>query len=214
MESYRTIAAKAEARLVEKKSEFIGWACPVQTEEQAIGFLQEIRTLHRTASHNVYAYILREDSRKRYSDDGEPAKTAGLPVLSVLEHADITDCIIVVTRYFGGTLLGTGGLVRAYTAAAKAALEAAEIATVRLCTKLELTVPYPLYETAQRLLEASGAVTGEPQFTDRVLLTATLPAEHKPGLETAINEMLRGEGTSASVWSEPFFIPFAETPAQ
>ncbi len=125
MDAYQTVAGTATARIEEKKSEFIAHISFADTEEKALAFLNAVRAEHRTASHNVYAYLLREGARMRYSDDGEPAKTSGLPTLEAIRHAHLTDCVIVTTRYFGGTLLGTGGLVRAYTAAAGAAIAAA-----------------------------------------------------------------------------------------
>lgn len=106
---------RCEARFIEKKSEFIGYLCPVQTEEQAVAFIEEIRAMHRKATHNCYAYILRENNAARHSDDGEPGGTAGVPIYEVLRKEGLTDVCCVVTRYFGGVLLGAGGLVRAYT---------------------------------------------------------------------------------------------------
>lgn len=112
---YTTLAGYGEDEFVEKRSRFIGYAAPVSTEAEAVAFVNSIRERHREATHNVYAYILREGQIKRYSDDGEPQGTAGIPVLDVLQKAGIVDAVVVVTRYFGGTLLGAGGLVRAYT---------------------------------------------------------------------------------------------------
>ena len=131
MEDYRTIRGTAIGEYEEKKSRFIAQLSFADSEEKAVAFLEQVRAANRTARHNVYAYRLREGSRERYSDDGEPAKTAGTPALEVLQHSGLTDLIVVITRYFGGVLLGTGGLVRAYTTATSRALEAAEVVTVR-----------------------------------------------------------------------------------
>ena len=144
--AYKTIAARAEAEIVEKKSHFIGQIAPVATEEEALAFIAEVKAAHRMARHNVYAYVLREggagvQGRVRYSDDGEPQKTAGLPTLEVIQHAGLTDVITVVTRYFGGVLLGTGGLVRAYTQATQAGIEAAELVVVGAAAAARLTGP-------------------------------------------------------------------------
>ena len=117
MEDYRTIRGTAIGEYEEKKSRFIAQLSFADSEEKAVAFLEQVRAANRTARHNVYAYRLREGNRERYSDDGEPAKTAGTPALEVLQHSGLTDLIVVVTRYFGGVLLGTGGLVRAYTTA-------------------------------------------------------------------------------------------------
>ena len=125
---YSSLGKEASATYIEKKSEFIGYAAPVSTEEEAIAFIEKIRKKHADARHNVYAYLLRNGTT-RYSDAGEPQGTAGIPTLEVIRKGGFCDAVIVVTRYFGGILLGAGGLVRAYTAAAKLACEAAGIVT-------------------------------------------------------------------------------------
>ncbi|MFV0412004.1 MAG: IMPACT family protein [Oscillospiraceae bacterium] len=206
MENYQTLGGAATASITEKKSEFIGNACPATSEEAALAFLEQIRSQHRTAAHNVYAYALRHQGRQRYSDDGEPTKTAGLPVLNVLAHSGVVDCIVVVTRYFGGVLLGTGGLVRAYTAAAKAVLEKAEILTMQQCVTLRLTVGYPLFEPVQRIMAEAGAHLSPPLFADAVGLSATLPAGLHLPLVEKLNELCRGEANI--LVSPPFYAPF------
>ncbi|MDE6746466.1 MAG: YigZ family protein, partial [Oscillospiraceae bacterium] len=123
---YSTVRGSADASFTEKKSEFIGHIRHVETEEEAVDFINEIRASHRKAKHNVYAYILREGNTSRYSDDSEPQGTAGVPVLEVLRKEGLTDVCCVVTRYFGGILLGGGGLVRAYSHSAKIAVDASE----------------------------------------------------------------------------------------
>ncbi len=206
IESYRIPAGPATARIVEKKSEFIAALAPAQTEEEALAFLESVRASHRTANHNVFAYQLRQDARCRYSDDGEPAKTAGLPVLGAITHADVTDCIIVVTRYFGGTLLGTGGLVRAYGGTARAALAAADILTMRPCRRIMLDIPYALYDQARRILDDAAARVDEPVFSDRVQLSALLPSEETEAPAARLRELLRGgEGLSLS---DAFHAPY------
>lgn len=206
MDAYQTIEGTAMARIEEKKSEFIAHASFADTEEKALDFLNTVRAEHRTANHNVYAYILREGARMRYSDDGEPAKTSGLPTLEAIRHAGLTDCIIVTTRYFGGTLLGTGGLVRAYTAAANAALAAARRVTVRLCVRGVLRVEYALYEQAQRLLAEADARPREPEFSDRVAIPFVLLSGREEALLPKLQELCRG---SADVTlSAPYFAPF------
>ncbi len=206
MQDYRTIQGTATAEIEEKRSRFIANVSFADTEEKAVEFLNSIRAQHRTARHNVYAYVLREGGRMRYSDDGEPAKTAGLPVLESIQHAGLTDCIVVVTRYFGGILLGTGGLVRAYTESAASGLRAAKIVTVRSCVKLTVEVDYSLYERAMLLLQGAGAQVDEPVFADKVTLTATLPAGQEAGLPTAFQELSRGAVIPRI--SQPFYTPF------
>ena len=127
---YRTVGKSGEAELVIEKSQFISYAAPAATEEEALEFIQAIKKKHRDATHNVPAYVIGENNDiQRFSDDGEPSGTAGVPMLEVLKKEDLRDTVLVVTRYFGGIKLGTGGLVRAYTKAAKLALEAAGIVT-------------------------------------------------------------------------------------
>ena len=206
MDSYETIEGTAEARIEEKKSEFIAHAAFADTEEKALAFLEAVRARHRTASHNVYAYALREGARTRYSDDGEPAKTSGLPTLEAIRHANLTDCIVVTTRYFGGTLLGTGGLVRAYTAAASAALAAAKRVTVRLCVRGRLRIDYALYEPAQRILATAGAKTEAPAFAERVTIPFRLLSGGEDPLRAALNDLCRGGADLA--FQPPAFEPF------
>ena len=206
MESYTTIRGVARATLVEKKSEFIASASFADSEEAALRFLESVRSEHRTANHNVYAYQLRQDSRTRYSDDGEPQKTAGLPVLEVIRHSGLTDLVVVVTRYFGGTLLGTGGLVRAYTGAAQAALEQAQPVTVRPCVDLDLVLPYPLYEQAGRLADAAGAKVRDTRFADQVTLCLTLLEGTQQPLLDQLSELCRGRLNMTL--SDPYYAPF------
>ena len=196
----------ARASIVEKKSEFIAAASFADSEEAALRFLDAVRSEHRTANHNVYAYLLRRDSRTRYSDDGEPQKTAGLPVLEVLRHSGLTDLIVVVTRYFGGTLLGTGGLVRAYTGAAQAALERAHRVTIRPCVDLEIRLDYSLYEQASRLAAAAGAKVRDTRFTDRVTLSLTMLEGTQQLLLRGLSELCRGKLDAAQ--GEPYYAPF------
>ena len=141
-ELYTTIAKQAEAEIVEKRSRFIATVRPVETEEAALEFLNLLRQKYWNATHNVFAYIIEENNLMRYSDDGEPGGTAGLPVLDMMKKAGLTNLIVVVTRYFGGVLLGTGGLVRAYTAAASGALQSAELVSMRLVVDCKVRVSY------------------------------------------------------------------------
>ena len=192
MEDYRTIRGTATGEYEEKKSRFIASLSFADSEEAAVAFLEQVRAANRTARHNVYAYRLREGNRERYSDDGEPAKTAGTPALEVLQHSGLTDLIVVVTRYFGGVLLGTGGLVRAYTTATARALENAEVVTVRSVVELSVTVDYSLYERASLLIDAAGAKQAAPQFTDRVTLCWQMPEHTEGPLLEQLRELTRG----------------------
>ena len=137
-ELYTTIEREAVAEFEEKKSIFIGHALPVRTEDEAAAFVKELKNKYRDATHNVYAYVLGDGTVQRYSDDGEPQGTAGMPVLDVIRKSGCTDTAVVVTRYFGGTLLGAGGLVRAYSHAAKLALDEAHVITYEKYAVLKL----------------------------------------------------------------------------
>ena len=171
---------------------FIASAAFADTEEAALAHLNRIKAANRTARHNVYAYVLREGGRTRYSDDGEPAKTAGTPVLEAIGHAGLSDVIVVVTRYFGGVLLGTGGLVRAYTAAASGALQSAELVSMRLVVDCKVRVSYAQFEQAQRIIAAAETRLDEPIFDDAVTLCWRMPAGQEETLRTALNELTRG----------------------
>lgn len=207
MESFTTIVGHSTAEIVEKKSRFIGQLCHVETEDEALAFLEEVRTKHAQARHNVYAYIVRPKSacgnRIRYSDDGEPAKTAGIPVLEALQHAGLENVACVVTRYFGGTLLGTGGLVRAYTQATNAAIDAAQVVTIAPCLDTSLTIPYALYEQVVKLAENCGAKVVQAEFAEDVQLVLRRLYGAQDDLLTKLTEL-----TSGSVQideSEAFF---------
>ena len=206
LEDYRTVRGVSTGEYEEKKSRFIAQLSFADSEEKALAFLEKVRAENRTARHNVYAYRLREGSRERYSDDGEPAKTAGTPALEVLQHSGLTDLIVVITRYFGGVLLGTGGLVRAYTTAAARALENAEIVTVRSVVSLSVTVDYSLYERAALLIEGAGGKAEAPEFTDRVALRWQMPEGTEGPLLEQLRELTRGSA-QVSV-SAPFYAPF------
>ena len=192
MTDYVTISGQAEAEFIERKSRFIGCCRHVETETEALAFLEEKRKEHWDATHNVFAYILREGQQKRCSDDGEPQGTAGVPVLDVLQKAGVTDLCMVVTRYFGGILLGTGGLVRAYTAAASGALQNAELVSMRLVVDCRLRVPYAQFEQAQRIIAAAETRLDEPIFDDAVTLCWRMPAGQEGALVTALTELTRG----------------------
>ena len=149
---FKTINGDSFSDFTEKKSRFITYASHVTTQSQALDFLKKIKEKHWDATHNVYAYILKNNQIQKYSDDGEPRGTAGIPVLNVLIKSEIYYIIVVVTRYFGGTLLGAGGLVRAYSNGCKLALQNANVISVHLCQKLSINFDYSLYSQIQALL--------------------------------------------------------------
>lgn len=205
MSDYKTIRGVSTFTYEEKRSRFIATAAFADTEEKALAVLDGVRAANRTARHNVYAYVL-QNGRTRYSDDGEPAKTAGTPVLEAIGHAELSDVIVVVTRYFGGILLGTGGLVRAYTTAASGALQQAELVSMRLVVDCSLQVPYGLFEQAQRMIAASGARLQEPVFADAVTLLWRMPSGEETSLCASLAELTRG-AAQVEV-SAPAYAPF------
>ncbi len=188
MQDYITLATKAEIETTIKHSQFIAVASPVTTEQEALDIIAGMKNSHPTANHHVYAYRLREGNRVRYSDDGEPAKTAGVPVLSMLEGREIVDAIVVVVRYFGGTLLGTGGLVRAYGDSARLAIEQAKLHKRTLCAVYEVEVEYSLYERICRLIESIEGIIENCEFSDKTLITVALPVHQSAQL---IDETMR-----------------------
>ena len=189
--AYKTIAARAEAEIVEKKSHFIGQIAPVATEEEALAFIAEVKAAHRMARHNVYAYVLR-GGRVRYTDDGEPAKTAGMPTLEAIQHAGLEDVAVVVTRYFGGILLGAGGLVRAYAHGAKIAVDAAGRSIKRIWTNVYLPCPYSWYERIRLEVAAFGGMIRETQFGADVELDLLLPEEQTQGFLERVTDLSAG----------------------
>ena len=155
---------------MERRSRFIGHAAPVKTEEEAVAFINEMKAKYWDATHNVYAYCLRDGQIKRYSDDSEPQGTAGIPTLDVLQKSGVTDTVVVVTRYFGGVLLGAGGLVRAYSHGASIALEAAGIVTMRECVMASLSCDYNQYGRLQALIPECGGTVDDTVFGERVTM--------------------------------------------
>ncbi|AEF17477.1 MULTISPECIES: YigZ family protein [Thermoanaerobacterium] len=170
--TYKTIYKYGCKEVEIKRSRFIGHAKPVQNEDEAIEFVNSIKSAHRDATHNVYAYILGErDEVQRYSDDGEPSGTAGVPVLNVIKNEGLKNVAVVVTRYFGGILLGAGGLIRAYVKSAKLGLEAATIVEKILFKSLYITVDYTIFGTVQNELLKNNYIIKNIEYTDKVILT-------------------------------------------
>lgn len=175
MQEYLTVAECTQDEFTVKHSRFIGYIKPVTTQQEATDFINSIKSRHWDATHNVYAYILREGQSKRYSDDGEPQGTAGIPVLDVLQKEGLTDCCVVVTRYFGGILLGGGGLVRAYSHAAKLAVDAGGVIKMSLCVRARVDCDYGYYGRLSSLIPECGGTVESSDFTDSVSVTFTMP---------------------------------------
>ena len=190
---YTTLEGEGEAEFVEKKSVFIGHAAPVKSEEEAQVFVKKYKNQYMDARHNVWAYLMKGEIIARYSDDGEPQGTAGVPVLDTIRKSGVTDAVVVVTRYFGGILLGAGGLVRAYSHTAKLALEAAHIITYEQYTELELVCSYSDYQRYSALLPSFGAIIDDTEFSDRVILRFSVKDTVVSDLFAKIQEMSGGK---------------------
>lgn len=169
--AYITIRGYGEDSFIEKKSEFIGYTKRVESEEEAKGFVAEIKSIHKQATHNCFAYVIGSNKGiQRYSDDGEPQGTAGIPILEVMKKSDITDCAIVVTRYFGGVLLGAGGLTRAYTKGASIALKAGGVVEKVQGVMVTLNLDYDMIGKVQYFCGQNNWHIEETEYTDKVLV--------------------------------------------
>lgn len=196
---YTTIKNEAVAEFEEKRSLFIGHAKPVKTEEEAAEFIKEKKREFSDATHNVFGYIMKNGIIARYSDDGEPQGTAGMPVLDTIRKSGVSDACVVVTRYFGGILLGAGGLVRAYSHGAKLALEAAEIITYEQYTILRIRCNYSDYQKVQPMFFKVGAVIDDTDFGESVTVTLAVKDEVVSGLSEKIRESTSGRSVAEIV---------------
>jgi uncharacterized YigZ family protein len=192
---YTTLKHEASAEFIEKKSRFIGYAKPVATEDEALEFIKAIRSKHADATHNVFAYHLRGGAIARYSDDGEPQGTAGIPVLDVIKKSGADDCAVVVTRYFGGTLLGAGGLVRAYAKGAKIAIDAAEVVTYELYTEFYVICDYSAYQKIVAELYKYEVITDSTDFGAEITLKLAVRSTRYPEYVKRLSELFAGRIT-------------------
>ena len=192
MESFITIKQPSYFEYEDKKSVFIGQACPVSTESDAIAFIDAVKKKYPDARHHVYAYVLRENFAMRFTDDHEPAGTAGMPVLDVIRKNGCTDTVIVVTRYFGGTLLGTGGLVRAYTSAALGALENAEIIRYDIYSTIKMSISYSDYGKITAPLSDIGFRVEDTLYDTGVTLVGRIIKSRLDELKVQLTEATAG----------------------
>ena len=204
---YKTVAREASDEFVEKRSRFIGYIKPVKTEEEAVAFINQKRSEHWDARHNVYAYSLREGNIKRYSDDGEPSGTAGMPVLDVIVKNEIYDVCVVVTRYFGGVLLGTGGLVRAYSQGSKIALESGGIVLMQSCSLCEVSCSYNRYGKVSSLVMENGATIDDTIYESDVKIKFHIPPEQLSQLNKKLADATSGEVQAESDGESYFMTP-------
>ena len=191
MEQLLIPAGEGVSEYIEKKSRFLGLVVPVATEAEARARLEAVKKREYDARHNCWAYVLRP-GQKRYSDDGEPQGTAGQPILNVLEREGVQDALCVVTRYFGGILLGAGGLCRAYTKAAKDALDGAGISELRPWSVVRFSCPYALFERVKLELEKRGGMPTETDYGADVRMTAVLPEPEEAAFAEALQELSAG----------------------
>lgn len=197
--SYKTVLHESETLLVEKKSKFISHVMPVDNEADAIEYLNKIRAEYSDATHNVYAYVIDENNIFRYSDDGEPSGTAGMPVLDAIRKAGIVDTIVVVTRYFGGTLLGTGGLVHTYGASASRGLEASEIIMREMCDVISVKLDYNMAGKLQHKIASDGLMIEDTVYTEDVELIICSPIDETERLMSEITDLTNGRAVCAVI---------------
>ena len=189
---YTTLGKSASAEYTEKKSVFIGYSSPVKTEREALDFINAVRKKHSDARHNVFAYQLNGGGIARYSDDGEPQGTAGVPVLEVIKKSGADDCVIVVTRYFGGILLGASGLVRAYSTAAKSAVDSAGVVTYESYREFTLECGYSEYQRVEAELPKYGVIVDSSDFGGNVAMRLAVKAAIYDEFSARLAEMFAG----------------------
>ncbi len=192
MSEYKTVKNESCDEFTVKKSRFIGYVKPVKTQQEALEFIGKIKSKHWDATHNVYAYALREGGVRRFSDDGEPQGTAGIPSLDVLLKEEVVDCCVVVTRYFGGIMLGAGGLVRAYSHGAKIALDAGGIITMSLCKILKVKSDYNFYGRLVPLICECSGIVEDTDFADNVEVTFRMPEGLVPSFRAKLIDLSNG----------------------
>ena len=213
MEEYLVPTGFGEDEFIEKKSRFIGRIWPVESEEEALARIQEMKKRHYDATHNCWAYILR-DGPVRFSDDGEPGGTAGMPMLQVLQREELYNVVCVVTRYFGGILLGAGGLVRAYTKGAKIAVDAAGKSMKRVWTAFYVPCPYPYYERVKLLIASFGGVVRKTDFGAEVELEVLVPEKSGAPFLDALTELSAGTVEAMELGQEYRAFPLGAEEAQ
>lgn len=201
MDEYLVPSEYGEDEFIEKKSRFIGRIWPVETEEEALARIQEMKKKHYDATHNCWAYIIR-DGAVRFSDDGELGGTAGMPMLQVLQREGLFNAVCVVTRYFGGILLGAGGLVRAYTKGAKIAVDAAGKSMKRVWTVLYVPCPYSFYERVRLEVEAFGGIVRKADFGAEVELELLFPEAKTQEFLDRLTDMTAGTVESMEIGQE------------
>lgn len=187
---YKTLKQRADDQFIVNKSRFIGYAAPCQSEEEALAFLKQIREKHKDATHNCYAYIIgRNMGIMRYNDDGEPGGTAGMPIIETMKKVGVTDCCVVVTRYFGGILLGAGGLVRAYRKGCVVALNAAQVVNMIPSTRFLMEVPYPMWDKVRYAMKDMPLQMEDTAFSTAVEATVLVRTEDLESVQMKLTQV-------------------------
>ena len=200
LKPYKTLLTRASDEFIINKSRFIGYGAPAASEEEALGFLADVRSAHKDASHHCYAYIIGANMGvMRYSDDGEPGGTAGMPIIEVMKARQITNACVVVVRYFGGVLLGVGGLTRAYSQGAATAINAAGVGEVSPTRRYLMEVPYPMLGRVEYLLKSLPVIVEDKQFSDAIVMTLIVRARDDEAFLSAVTS-----GTDGRI--EPIFM--------
>lgn len=200
LKPYKTLLTRASDEFIINKSRFIGYGAPAASEEEALGFLADVRSAHKDASHHSYAYIIGANMGvMRYSDDGEPGGTAGMPIIEVMKARQITNACVVVVRYFGGVLLGAGGLTRAYSQGAATAINAAGVGEVSPTRRYLMEVPYPMLGRVEYLLKSLPVIVEDKQFSDAIVMTLIVRARDDEAFLSAVTS-----GTDGRI--EPIFM--------
>ena len=200
LKPYKTLLTRASDEFIINKSRFIGYGAPAASEEEALGFLADVRSAHKDASHHCYAYIIGANMGvMRYSDDGEPGGTAGMPIIEVMKARQITNACVVVVRYFGGVLLGAGGLTRAYSQGAATAINAAGVGEVSPTRRYLMEVPYPMLGRVEYLLKSLPVIVEDKQFSDAIVMTLIVRARDDKAFLSAVTS-----GTDGRI--EPIFM--------
>ena len=209
MKSYKTLLKSASDEYIVQKSRFIGYAAPVKTQEEALSFLEQIRQKHRDARHNCFAYIIGQNAGiMRYSDDGEPGGTAGMPIIEVMKARNVVDAAVVVTRYFGGILLGAGGLTRAYSHTCSLALNAAQVCEMHPTQRWFFEVAYPLWDKVQHLLKSQPVLPENTDFATGVTFSLLVKSTDSAALTAALTQITDGQITA--LMTDEIFHPWVE----
>ncbi len=191
--SYRTLMKRGSDEFIVNKSRFIGHGAPVESEEEALAFLAEIRRTYADASHNCFAYIVGANMGvMRYSDDGEPGGTAGMPIIEVMKNRGVTNACVVVTRYFGGVLLGAGGLVRAYTQGAAIAVNACGVGVMHPTARYMMDVPYPMLSRVEYFFKSAPVLVEAKDFSDVITFTFLVKVSDEPALLESLTQLSEG----------------------